>query len=57
MRYPVVFSAMIAAVTVLGATVLATLSYVWIEKPGIELGKDLVERVWPRKLVTAPKQV
>jgi peptidoglycan/LPS O-acetylase OafA/YrhL len=53
MRYPVVFSAMIAAVTALGATVLATWSYVWIEKPGIELGKDLVGRVWPKKLVTA----
>jgi len=53
MRYPVVFSAMIAAVTLLGATVLATLSYVWIEKPGIDLGKDLVGRVWSKKVVTA----
>ena len=53
MRYPVVYSAMIAAVTVLGATILAVLSYVWVEKPGIEIGREFAGRVWRKKLIAA----
>jgi peptidoglycan/LPS O-acetylase OafA/YrhL len=52
MRYPVIFSAMIGVATVVGATVLATVSYVWIEKPGIDLGKELAARIWPKRVVT-----
>ena len=52
MRYPLIFSAMIGMATVLGATVLATLSYVWIERPGMDLGRDLAARIWPKRVVT-----
>ena len=51
MRYPVIFSVMIGAATVVGATICATLSYVSIEKPGIDLGKDVAGRIWPKRVV------
>jgi len=52
MRYPVIFSVLIGLATVFGATVLATLSYVWIEKPGIDLGREIAARIWPKRVVT-----
>jgi len=55
MRYPVVYSAIIATVTVLGSTALAALSYVWIERPGIEIGKEVAKRVWPKKVLAATR--